>query len=173
MRGIVSLAAALALPVTLPDGSPFPYRDLIIFLTFVVIASTLVLQGLTLSPLIRWLKVGQDWSTQQEHHVARRALVKAATAAIETAAKELNASREVTARILAEFADKIAHATAAEGDLAETSVLEPGAASARRLRRAAIAAERAELLRIWRDNLISDDVLHHIEEELDYQESHL
>ena len=172
MRGIVSLAAALALPLTLPDGSPFPYRDLIIFLTFVVIASTLVLQGLTLSPLIRWLKVGKDWSTHDEHHVARLALVKAATAAIEASAKEMDASREVTTRILAEFTDKIAHATADEGDFAETSVLEPAAAAARRLRRAAIAAERAELLRIWRENLISDEVLHHIEEELDYQESH-
>jgi CPA1 family monovalent cation:H+ antiporter len=60
MRGIVSLAAALALPQTLEDGSAFPERDLIIFLTFVVIAVTLVLQGLTLTPLIRMLKVGRD-----------------------------------------------------------------------------------------------------------------
>jgi len=53
MRGIVSLAAALALPVTLANGQPFPQRDLIIFLTFIVIAVTLVVQGLSLPPLIR------------------------------------------------------------------------------------------------------------------------
>ena len=173
MRGIVSLAAALALPVTLPGGAPFPYRDLIIFLTFVVIAATLVLQGLTLSPLIRWLKVGHDWSTHEEHQVARTALGSAAAAAIDAEAQAVGASADVAARIRAEFADKIAHATPDPDALATTTVLEPGAALARRLRRAAISAERAELLRIWRDNLISDEVLHHIEEELDYQESHL
>ena len=54
-----------------------------------------------------------------------------------------------------------------------SAVLDPGAAIARRLRRAAITAERQEQLRIWRDNLVSDEVLHHIEEELDYQESHI
>src|SRR6266478_1140186 len=53
MRGVVALAAAIALPETLPDGSPFPQRNLIIFLTFCVILVTLVLQGLTLPPLIR------------------------------------------------------------------------------------------------------------------------
>ena len=173
MRGIVSLAAALALPVTLPGGAPFPYRDLIIFLTFVVIAATLVLQGLTLSPLIRWLKVGHDWSTHEEHQVARTALGSAAAAAIDAEAQAVGASADVAARIRAEFADKIAHAAPDPDALAATTALEPGAALARRLRRAAISAERAELLRIWRDNLISDEVLHHIEEELDYQESHL
>ncbi len=72
MRGIVSLAAALALPVALPDGTPFPQRDLIVFLTFVVIAATLVLQGLTLSPLIRRLKVAHDWSALDEQRHARQ-----------------------------------------------------------------------------------------------------
>ena len=53
MRGVVSLAAALAIPVTLADGSNFPYRNLILFITFVVILLTLVVQGLTLPYLIR------------------------------------------------------------------------------------------------------------------------
>ncbi len=55
MRGVVSLAAALALPVVLADGSPFPRRNLIVFFTFCVILVTLVLQGITLTPLIRLL----------------------------------------------------------------------------------------------------------------------
>ena len=173
MRGIVSLAAALALPVALPGGEPFPYRDLIIFLTFVVIAVTLILQGLTLSPLIRFLKVGHDWSTHDEHQIARAALGTAAANAIDTAAKESGADAEVVARIRAEFADKIVQSTPDPDAPEERSVLDPGAAIARRLRRAAITAERQELLRIWRENLVSDEVLHHIEEELDYQESHI
>ncbi len=173
MRGIVSLAAALALPVTLPGGDPFPYRDLIIFLTFVVIAVTLILQGLTLSPLIRFLKVGHDWSTHDEHQIARAALGTAAATAIDAAAKEAGADADIVARIRAEFADKIVQSTPDPDALSDTTVMEPGVAIARRLRRAAITAERQELLRIWRDNLVSDEVLHHIEEELDYQESHI
>ncbi len=173
MRGIVSLAAALALPVTLPSGDPFPYRDLIIFLTFVVIAVTLVVQGLTLSPLIRFLNVGHDWSTHDEHQIARAALGTAAATAIDKEAKEAGADAIVVARIRAEFADKIVQTTLDPNAPDETALLEPAVAIARRLRRAAIAAERGELLRIWRDNLISDEVLHHIEEELDYQESHI
>lgn len=59
MRGVVSLAVALALPHSLPDGTPFPHRDLILFLTFWAIFGTLVGQGLTLPLLIRWLKVDE------------------------------------------------------------------------------------------------------------------
>ena len=167
MRGIVSLAAALALPLTLADGTPFPQRDLVIFLTFVVIAVTLVLQGLTLAPLIRFLKVGADWSGQEEHQHAKLALTKAAVAAIDEVAAKESISQELADRIRAEFAEKIT--LSIPGSL----VMERGADPAKRLRRAAIEAERRELIRIWRDNRISDDVLHHLEEDLDYQESRL
>ncbi|MCW5910217.1 MAG: Na+/H+ antiporter [Cyclobacteriaceae bacterium] len=57
MRGVVSLASAFAIPLTLADGTPFPYRNLILFITFVVILATLVFQGLTLPLFIKWLKV--------------------------------------------------------------------------------------------------------------------
>lgn len=57
MRGVVSLAAALSIPVTLDNGQAFPHRDLILFITFVVILVTLILQGLTLPALIKWLKI--------------------------------------------------------------------------------------------------------------------
>jgi Na+/H+ antiporter len=167
MRGIVSLAAALALPLTLQSGAPFPHRDLIIFLTFVVIAVTLVIQGLTLAPLIRRLHVGEDWSHQQEHQHARLALSRAATAAIDSMSKAENIPDRVSIRINAEFAEKITQSTA-DGP---APTLE--AELAQRLRRAAIRAERQELIRIWRENQISDDVLHHLEEDLDYQESRL
>jgi CPA1 family monovalent cation:H+ antiporter len=167
MRGIVSLAAALALPLALDGGAPFPGRDLIIFLTFVVIAVTLVLQGLSLALLIRVLRVGTDWSEHEEEQHARFALGKAAIAAIgELAAKE-NVPAEMAERIRAEFAEKVRIAPPGG------QVLSGGADVAKRLRSAAIRAERQELIRIWRENKISDDVLHHLEEDLDYQESHL
>ena len=168
MRGIVSLAAALALPLTLLDGTPFPERDLIIFLTFVVIAVTLVLQGLTLAPLIRGLQVGSDWSEQEEQQRARMALTHAALAAIAEVVAQENVSNELADRIRAEFAEKIT--LSFPGSI----VVDHGAGDpAKRLRRAALKAERRELIRIWRENQISDDVLHHLEEDLDYQESRL
>src|SRR4051794_25644084 len=79
LRGVVSLAAAQAVPRTMTDGTPFPHRDLILFLTFVVIMTTLVLQGLTLGPLIKRLKIEPDHSLREEHllasiHAAERAI---------------------------------------------------------------------------------------------------
>src|SRR4029079_15726289 len=71
MRGIVSMAAALALPHTIANGSPFPERHLLIFLTFATIAATLLLQGLTLAPLIRWLKIAKDDGPEEEERQAR------------------------------------------------------------------------------------------------------
>jgi CPA1 family monovalent cation:H+ antiporter len=167
MRGIVSLAAALALPLALEGGAPFPGRDLIIFLTFVVIAVTLVVQGLTLGPLIRVLRVGTDWSEHEEEQHARFALGKAAIAAITELAEQEGIAPELAERIRAEFAEKVRIAPPGG------HVLTGGADIAKRLRSAAIRAERQELIRIWRESKISDDVLHHLEEDLDYQESRL
>ena len=167
MRGIVSLAAALALPLALEGGAPFPGRDLIVFLTFVVIAVTLVVQGLTLGPLIRVLRVGTDWSEHEEEQHARFALGKAAIAAIDELAAKEGTAPELAERIRAEFAEKIRIAPPGG------QILTGGADVAKRLRSAAIRAERQELIRIWRQNKISDDVLHHLEEDLDYQESRL
>ena len=165
MRGIVSLAAALALPVSVQSGEAFPYRDHLVFFTFVVILITLVAQGLTLSPLIRSLGVGTDRSGEAEDRYARAKLGQAAIEEIERAARELAAPPALAARIRDEFAEKILEA-APSGPHEQAE-----AALARRLRNAAVRAERAELIRIWRKQRISDNVLHRLEEELDYQES--
>ena len=70
MRGVVSLAAALALPLTLHHGTPFPHRDFIVLVTFVVIFCTLVVQGLSLAPLIHWLGIRPDpLAGREEVHV--------------------------------------------------------------------------------------------------------
>jgi CPA1 family monovalent cation:H+ antiporter len=166
MRGIVSLVAALALPITLADGTPFPYRDAIVFFTFTVIAVTLVLQGLTLPALIRRLRVGADWSLHEERANARNAMSKAAMAAVDAMARQEKAAPDLAGRISAEFAEK----NAAD---AATAMTEDQALLARRLRHAAIEAERQALIGIWRESQISDQVLHEFEEELDYKESHL
>jgi len=167
MRGMVSLAAALALPVVLPNGEAFPYRDLIVFLTFFVIAVTLVGQGLTLPWLIRKLKVGSDWSMHEEQQRVRLAMSRAAMASIDRMMLEQGAPNEWADPLRNELTERITLAAPAGLDMT------PKAELLARLRRAAIKAERQELIRLWRDNEISDDVMHHLEEILDYQEAHL
>jgi CPA1 family monovalent cation:H+ antiporter len=162
MRGIVSLAAALALPVEVEDGAPFPYRDLLIFLTFVVISVTLVVQGLTLTSLIRFLRIGNDPSSHEEHMRARVALGKAALRAIDELAAKEKMPADLARRVREEFNDRIGAAL----PLGHQSSFAFG----RDLRLAAVRAERQELIRIWRAGEISDEVLHHLEEELDYEE---
>jgi CPA1 family monovalent cation:H+ antiporter len=161
MRGIVSLAAALALP------SDVVYRDLLVFLTFVVILVTLVVQGLTLAPLIRRLNLGTDHSARDEHRLARMSMGKAALAAIDRAAEEASVLPEVVERIRSEFGERMAAAS----PLAQMS--DSSHANATRVRLAAVRAEREELIRLWQASEISDEVLHHLEEELDYEESRL
>ncbi len=138
LSGVLAVvAAALALPVALDDGTPFPYRDVIVFFTFVVIAATLVLQGLTLPALIRRLRVGRDWSLNEERENARNAMSKAAIAAIEALAREQSVAPEVAERISTEYSEKNP-----AGD-AEASVSEEQAGIARRLRHAAVNARAA------------------------------
>ena len=166
MRGIVSLAAALALPVAMPNGEPFPARDLIIFLTFFVIATTLVGQGLSLTPLIRKLKVGSDWSMAKEQQLVYSAMSSAALAAID--------SHLVNTQLLPERVDRLRSEIAGE----TVQLASDGQESALKddllqFRRIVIKAKRAELIRLWRENEISDEVMRHQEEVLDYQEAQL
>jgi CPA1 family monovalent cation:H+ antiporter len=161
MRGIVSLAAALALPGEVVE------RDLIVFLTFVVILVTLVVQGLTLAPLIRRLSIGTDHSSRDEHRHARLSMGKAAMQALDRFAEKTSILPDVAERIRAEFTDRMAAAS----PLAQMS--DSSHANAKRMRLAAVRAERRELIRLWQDGEISDEVLHHLEEELDYEESRL
>jgi CPA1 family monovalent cation:H+ antiporter len=164
MRGIVSLAAALALPLTLPDGSPFPFRDLIVFLTFVVIVTTLVGQGLTLAPLIRRLKVGSSWSLDREQLRVRSAMSAAALVAIDQVLAQERVPPQWAQGLKAEIADR--------AELAASGASERLALS-HRLRHAALQAERRELIRLWRENQVGDEVMHHLTELLDYEQARL
>src|SRR5256885_1398242 len=95
MRGADSLAGALAIPFLVPNGEPFPGRNLILFLTFCVIFATLVLQGLTLAPLVRWLGVVDDHVTEKEERLARLKANEAALARLE-AIESSNRTRHET-----------------------------------------------------------------------------
>jgi len=167
MRGIVSIVAALSLPLVLPNGATFPQRDLIVFLTFFVIAVTLVVQGLSLPVLIRKLQVGSTWNAHEEKLRVRAAISAAALRALEQHVLQHAATGAWIASLRAEIASRIA--------LAVPDGQDDGAneASNLQLRHAVIQAERKELIRLWRNNQVSDEVMHRIEETLDHQEANL
>src|SRR5437899_12489080 len=101
MRGADSLAAALAIPFLLPNGAPFPGRDLILLLTFCVIFGTLVVQGLTLTPVVRWLGVVDDHVTEREERLARLKANQAALARLEAIESFHEAKPETIGRLRA------------------------------------------------------------------------
>ncbi len=103
MRGVVSLAAALAVPLTRQDGSPFPGRELILFLTFVVIVATLVAQGLTLPLLIGWLGIKDDRSMEREEREARLAANRGALDRLREIAERDPAKLDAMQRLRVEY----------------------------------------------------------------------
>jgi CPA1 family monovalent cation:H+ antiporter len=173
MRGVVSLAAALAIPHLLPDGREFPERDLLLFLTFAVILITLVGQGLTLPFIIRRLGLAAG---QSEEHMEREARRSAAQAALKRL-KEVSANERFTDEafqaVTDHYEDRLNHL----GDeLAETLGWSPRrqrSVEVRRLRREAVAAERRDLIALHRRHHLSKDLLHKLERELDLEETRL
>src|SRR5437879_2231884 len=107
MRGADSLAGALAIPFVLRNGEPFPGRDLILLLTFCVIFAMLVLQGLTLAPLVRWLGVVDDHVTEKEERLARLKANEAALARLEELETSSRARRQTVERLRTEYDDRI------------------------------------------------------------------
>lgn len=169
MRGIVSLAAALALPLAVESGEPFPFRTQIILITFAVILSTLVLQGLTLVPLIRVLHLGGGDSISQQLLIAREAAATAALERLDELAREgwpEPAHLERLRHAYAERLARIASLRSAGRDVIDA----PDARALRRLRRAALAAERRAVFRLHDEGLIGDDVLREMEREIDVEE---
>src|SRR5436305_3387941 len=120
MRGVVSLAASLALPLTLQNGAPFPGRDLILFLTFCVILATLVLQGLSLPFLIRWLGIEDDRAIEKEERVARLKANQAALARLNEIAERDPAKADALQRLRIEYEDRIRQLESYEPENADT-----------------------------------------------------
>ena len=179
MRGVVSLAAALSLPTTLSDGTPFEQRNLILFLTFSIIFVTLVVQGLTLPPLIRRLGVGGNVEEQQEELTARFRVLSAAIASIEelragAEEPELHDMDDLLHRYKHRLEaitvfDRLSHSPGSPDEQTHAS-------SERHLRRSdlirlAIAVERRTLLEMRDEGSAGDDVLRRLERELDLTET--
>ncbi len=166
MRGIVSLAAALALPLTVAPGVPFPHRNEIILITFGVILSTLVLQGLTLAPLVRALRLPEDDSLAREEALARDRAAVAALRRLDELAAEPWAIHEQVDRARLRYTQGQRRFSSLRG---EGGTPPEAAAAFRRLRHETLTAERNALIELRDRGLISDAVLHQLEYELDVE----
>jgi monovalent cation/hydrogen antiporter len=169
MRGVVSLATALALPLTVENGAHFPYRAELIFISFVVVLVTLLVQGLTLTPLIRLLDVMDDGGAEREEQHARLAAVKAGQQRVLALLDEPwipRARAEALHQSLEERRLRL-EAKAKGGVAAEQGT----GTGYRRLMRELIEAQRAALIKLRDEGVISDDVLHRIEFQLDVEEA--
>jgi CPA1 family monovalent cation:H+ antiporter len=164
MRGVVSLAAALAIPETLADGAtPFPGRDLVQVLTFVVILVTLVGQATTLGPLIRHLGVALPEGTDDPHAATRTRIAAVAVEHLrDRAADPLDGA--MAADLLPEFEARAAAVTGSGGAAAAA------AASRLAIYLETKRAQHAALIRLHRTGQIEDETLNHLQDELDLDE---
>jgi CPA1 family monovalent cation:H+ antiporter len=170
MRGIVTLAAALALPTGGAGGvGAFPHRDLVLFCAFAVVLGTLVLQGLTLRPLMNWLRLEDDGSVEREARLARVEILRAALAATaELPAGELAGLLRRRYELLLRRAEAAQAGRVAEGEQDE-GALEADTAIVRK----ATSAERLRLIALRNDGTIGDAAFQRIEQELDFEELNL
>lgn len=173
MRGVVSLAAALAVPRLLPDGREFPERDLVLFFTFAVILVTLVGQGLTLPWLIRRLGVSGDHAEDHVERDARRAATKAALTRIEEFASQEKLTEEAITAVTAAYQERLHHLGDELAEALGWSPTRQRSIEGRRLRREALAAERQHLIALHRQHRVSKELLHKLERELDLEEARL
>ncbi|MEI9999346.1 MAG: Na+/H+ antiporter [Verrucomicrobiota bacterium] len=169
MRGIVSLAAALGL-----EGYPdYPKPHLVQFIAFSVILVTLVGQGLSLPPLIRWLKVGDDGLPAREEIDARMQIARAVFDKIDEVRRERKFPVAAIERVENVFREQEANFHDELADQIGWSQQRQQIVSVRRLNRIMIAVQRRALLGMRRAGRIGDDVMHKIEHELDLEEDRL
>lgn len=149
MRGIVTLAAALALP------PQFPYREFILLAAFIVVLGTLIIQGLTLGPLLKWLELPEDHSAHEELAIAR-------TAALEAALREVEHDQSAAAtRLRLECQEAL---TKSRGGL------DPHDSSDNILRQRVVPASRRALDELRNSGAIGDEAYRAVEQELDLLE---
>jgi monovalent cation/hydrogen antiporter len=171
MRGSVSLAAALAIPLETDAGAPFPGRDLIIFLAFAVILVTLVGQGLTLSPLIEWFGVHDDGEESHEDTLARRRVAEAALARLEELGEPEWISPESVGRARQLFDYRQRRFGALEDGDGDN--YEERAEAWRRLMYDLYDAQREALLELRNTGAISDEVRRRVERDIDLEETRI
>jgi len=172
MRGVISLAAALSLPLTIEGGAPFPERDLILFLTFSVILATLVVQGLSLPPLIRTLGLEDDGGQEREEIIGRIKVAEAALARLEELAEE-DWVREDAAERMRGIYNYRRSRFSSRFDGSDDGSFEERSAAYQHLMRELLRAQHMTVIELRDEGKIGDDAMHRIERDLDLEESRL
>ena len=167
MRGAVSLAAALALT------DDFPQRDVVVLMTFAVIFTTLVVQGLTLPALIQRLGVQGDGSEEREELLARRAAVDAALSRIGELREEEWTRDETAERMRMAYEYRARRLASRSGEMDDGEDYEHRARKYQKMVRSVLDAQREELVRLRDDGTISNEVMHRLERELDLEDERL
>jgi Na+/H+ antiporter len=170
MRGVLALAAAISVPETLANGQPFGPRNLIVFLAFCVILVTLVLQGLSLPPLIRALGLAGETGMEPEERYARKVALREALEFLEEKRRERG---EESSHAYVDLIDKYEHRLA---DIDEKVPSQGGNKKETYRQMLALAdeavkTERRTIIRLRDEGLISDDVLRTMEREMDLEET--
>ena len=171
MRGSVSLAAALAIPIQTDAGAPFPQRELIIFLAFAVILVTLIGQGLTLGPVINKLGIEDDGQESHEDTLARRRAAEAALARLDELGEPDWISPESVGRARQLFDYRERRFGALEDGADEN--FEDRANAWRRLMYELYGAQRDALLELRNSGEISDDIRRRVERDIDLEETRI
>ncbi len=173
MRGVVSLATALALPLSLADGwTSFPHRDLVIFLAFDVIIFTLILQGLSLPWIIRRLSLTYDFSVLQEQWMARKEAAETAIQRLDSLREDPTIQSAALERIVSHYRDRIESLgdgpnTPLSRNEPPTSENHPIIQTENRIWKDVLSAEREAVVCLRQTFKISDDVMHEILRDID------
>ncbi len=173
MRGAVTLAAALSIPLLLPSGEAFPARDIVIYLALGVVTITLIVQGITLEPLIRWFGLEADQSHEEEENMARIAAVSSGLDVLCKHKETLENPVEIESiqELIQEYEHRL--------DLLESENLDTmqdtrtRICSSQHFHLIALEAERKAIDKLWRQGKLHDDVHRPLQFILDYEESML
>lgn len=172
MRGSVSLAAALALPLAIDGGGAFPDRALIIFLTFCVILATLVAQGLTLPLVIRLLGLEDDGIDDRLEAKARIKAANAALVRLDELVADGGVRDDTAERVRGSYGFRIDRFRSRFDD-GDDGKIEERSQSYQRLRRELLEAERQALVELRRRGTINDDVMNRVQRDLDLEAERL
>jgi CPA1 family monovalent cation:H+ antiporter len=166
IRGGDSLVTALALPTITAAGAPFPSRKLIVATTFGVILATMLLQGLTLAPLIGWMRLPVDHSLDRELALARRKMVAASDAWLEHVAEQGNVPGALLERVRGHHTRKAQLELDLDGEGQDRATAE----TYRRLEQGLLDERRRAAVSLRDQRVIDDEVLRRLERELDLEE---
>jgi CPA1 family monovalent cation:H+ antiporter len=175
VRGAITLAGVLTLPLLTPAGAPFPARELAVFLATAVILTSLVVASVGLPRLLRGLELPEGSATQLEEDRARHDAAMAAIAAIEKAqydmlrkAADADIYTNAAAHVISLYQHRLDGDSQSGGDAAQLSKIDQ---AERELRLAGLQAERAEVFNLTRRSKISDELARKLVREIDLMES--